>query len=60
MNSNEVNALIDSCLADFHSSYLDHTDDLSQPVTYEQLDYIVSNLEATLKKCFSLVVDANK
>ena len=60
MNSNEVNALIDSYLADFHTSYLDHTDDLSQPVTYEQLDCIVSNLEATLKKCFSLVVDANK
>lgn len=60
MNSNEVNALIDSCLADFHASYLDHTDNLSQPVTYEQLDCIVSAFETALKKCFSLVVDASE
>lgn len=58
MDSKELKLHINNCIADFHAIYMDHTDDLSQTVTYEQLDNVVSGLEKTIKKCFSLIIDA--
>lgn len=58
MDSKELKSHIDSCIADFHAIYMDHTDDLSQAVTYEQLDNVVSGLEEAIKECFFSIIDA--
>ena len=58
MSPNELKSLIDSRIADFHSSCLNHTDDLSCPVTYEDFDNAVSKLTKTLNECFSFIIDS--
>ncbi len=58
MSPNELKSLIDSRIADFHSSCLNHTDDLSCSVTYEDLDNTVSKLTETLNECFSLIINS--
>lgn len=58
MDSNNQKQLVDSYIADFYRSYLGHTDDVSQSVTYEQLDKTVRELTQTLNKCFALIIDS--
>ena len=58
MDVKKQKELIDSYIADFYSLYLDHTDDLSQPVTFEHMDKTMLDLTHTLNKCFELIIDS--
>lgn len=57
MNKEKQKLLINSYLADFHASCLQHSDDLSKPVTYDDFDKTIDNLVIALNKCFANIID---